>query len=883
MATMPAVAETPQPETITQAQWLTNQRKPAFKPGHTMPRLTRYAYALPVDAAIKFCEDWGYALEFPYPLAVNPENTYNLIYRLNDPNSPQSIIAALAKSDPVRYPLQAEITKHVSPEDQAPPGSFAQNASGQTLYSGVAHQTDGTTIPAGPVWSLDAPLATWELFAKYRADGIRELNNRGIPLAYVLNGGEYGLGFWENSKDYWYQDPRFSAGIAASVYGPGDKFTFEHCSAMGEVSEHIIADAVKAAAPQRSLYINYTAGGRTERNRFFGMPNYGGFWEHSRGQGDLPNNESYFKSNGNGFTEATGDGRRDILTQALNAKALEIQTGNPLSYNWISAGWDGNEADEARWTGFLKCYYTSGMIGSNVGAYGSSKWQEIGHPTFPTSGQVPIHLRHMVISSHVHALFTHVEDLLRNGDLLPGPAQHEMSPDVPAYEFPTGEGVNSRVLARKHRTQNTWLITAWAADGPDRKVSVYIPELGNLTLEARAVGSVYKATLANGKVTLMRIDNEGATYTAVANGKPVVTPVNLTIPEPTDANRLLWLSADSGVTADAAGKVLSWAGQGSGAIKVIQADAAKRPTLVANAMNGKPALRFENAKTWLEGTIKSGNFDGGLMAFVVFTPASMTNKCTLSLKNTDEFFTLNDNVTDFDSVVSNGIARKVASRETLKAPMSAVIVGDTNQYGPGGQNGLTGDIAEVLVYKNITQLTAAAVKMYLDDKYNLKGSVGILANGSFELPVVTGLRYTPNQAAGWFFANKAAIQANGSVFKAAAAPEGIQTAVLQGSSNQLGSMSQTLTLDAGTYHLTFKVARQSDDVVQPLKFSVGQTQIGSLITPTSTAFVTYTTSAFTVTAGKHTLRFDATDGAGDKSTFIDQIELVKTTAPATAR
>ena len=99
----------------------------------------------------------------------------------------------------------------------------------------------------------------------------------------------------------------------------------------------------------------------------------------------------------------------------------------------------------------------------------------------------------------------------------------------------------------------------------------------------------------------------------------------------------------------------------------------------------------------------------------------------------------------------------------------------------------------------------------------------------------------------------------------------------------MGSMSQTLTLDAGTYHLTFKAARQSNDVVQPLKFSVGQTQVGSLIAPTSTAFVTYTTSAFTVTAGKHTLRFDATDGAGDKSTFIDQIELVKTTAPATAR
>ena len=867
-----------QAQTITQDAWLDSQPKPAFKPGHTLPRLTRYAFFLPAEAAINFCEDWGYALELPFPLSVNPADPYDLVWRLNDPNSDVSKIAALAKADPVRYPLQVEITKRVPNEAEAPAGSYARNANGETLYSGMQQQTDGTSIPAGPVWSLEAPRATWELFAEYRVSGLRELQSRGIPIAYILNGGEYGIEAWHNHHLYYEQDSRYNTAVAESPYGQG--LFLEYCSAAAASTEHIITTAVNTQVPQRALYIPYTAGGRTERNRFWGVPEFGGYWEHTRGRGDLPSKESYYKSNGDGFVTTSGDGRRDILTQALNAKALEIQTGNPLSYDWISGGWDGNIAEDNRWAGFLKCYYTAGTIGCNVGAYGA--FQGIISPTFSNTGPVPVHLRQMVISSHVHALFSQVENIVRNSDLLPGPAQHEMSGDVPAYEFPTGEGEKSRVLARKHHTNATWLITAWAADGADRSVTVYIPELGQLTLQARVVGSVYKAALANGKVTLMRIDNEGATYTAVANGKPVVKPVNLAIPAPIATNRLLWLSADSEVTADKAGKVSSWGSLGNNLV-VDQADASKRPTLVAGAINGKPALRFVNSQTWLQGNITGNGFDGGLTAFVVFTPASTTNKTLISAGNGSEFFSMNDDAINYDSVTSNGITRKVFPRSPLTSPMTTLMIGDTIQYGPGHANGLTGDIAEILVYKNISPQTSALVKMYLDDKYNIKRSVGVLANGGFESPVVTGLRYTPNQAAGWFFANKAAIQANGSVFKAAAAPEGIQTAVLQGTSNQLGSMSQTLTLDTGIYKLTFKAARQADDVVQPLKFSIGQTQVGSLIAPTSTAFVTYTTSAFTVTAGKHTLRFDATDAVGDKSTFIDQIELVKTTAPATVR
>ena len=67
------------------------------------------------------------------------------------------------------------------------------------------------------------------------------------------------------------------------------------------------------------------------------------------------------------------------------------------------------------------------------------------------------------------------------------------APDQPAYEFPTGYA-DTRVLARRLRGQDEWLVTAWAADGTNRTVSVSIPDLGTVDLLARDCGSVYRAT-----------------------------------------------------------------------------------------------------------------------------------------------------------------------------------------------------------------------------------------------------------------------------------------------------------------------------------------------------------------------------------------------------
>jgi hypothetical protein len=180
-----------------------------------------------------------------------------------------------------------------------------------------------------------------------------------------------------------------------------------------------------------------------------------------------------------------------------------------LNYNWVCGGWTrggkNDFSDIPHYMGFLKCLYTAGMIGGTAGYF-----------TYPKGGfavpfpadNPPQWLLQMIALSRVHALFSHIEPFLQQGYLLPGPLRHQWSKDQPAYEFPTGDpGI--RVMARKLRTGPHWLVTIWATVGEDRQVEVEIPELGRLSLIARASGAVYHVTTSGGKITATLLDKDG--------------------------------------------------------------------------------------------------------------------------------------------------------------------------------------------------------------------------------------------------------------------------------------------------------------------------------------------------------------------------------------
>jgi hypothetical protein len=147
-----------------------------------------------------------------------------------------------------------------------------------------------------------------------------------------------------------------------------------------------------------------------------------------------------------------------------------------------------------------------------------------------------------------------------------------------------------------------------------------------------------------------------------------------------------------------------------------------------------------------------------------------------------------------------------------------------------------------------------------------------VADASFETPVVGAGQYQARPGGtAWVFQGNAFIQSNGSAWGAASAPDGSQTAVLQGNNNP-GSISQTLAFTGGTYQISFQAARRNGQV-QPILFSVDGVQVGGLITPTSNAFASYTTSPFAVAAGNHTIGFTATS-TSDVSSFLDTVALL---------
>ena len=155
-------------------------------------------------------------------------------------------------------------------------------------------------------------------------------------------------------------------------------------------------------------------------------------------------------------------------------------------------------------------------------------------------------------------------------------------------------------------------------------------------------------------------------------------------------------------------------------------------------------------------------------------------------------------------------------------------------------------------------------------------AIPTLINGGFETPVYDRspfYGYYPANS-GWNWNGYAGIQRNGGL--GANAPEGVQTAFLQGAS-QPGSFAQPVTLPAGNYRVVFKAAQRSSSSFAPIQVSINGNPIGAPITPSSPAFAAYSTAAFNVNgAGTYSLAFSTTSVGGGAYSLIDDISVENT-------
>lgn len=504
----PACAQT---NLVTPWAYLQSQPKPNFATGNTLPLLTRCGWdtQISTNTHIELANNWGFTLPIDC-LNANVTNIFNT-------NSVFNVFVNMASNNPTKYKLM--IWMNIIWPQPIPSGFYCTNSAGMFVdmtgtntWAGPNAYTNGHT----PVMCPEAPDNYLQQAANYWVGNlIYVLSN--APVAYIETDGEYGLGGKTYAKA-WAADPRVQSALATNVGVISGGVTNWYLYATLKKCHQLqmVRNAINTVDPNRVLNIWYA------HSECEGTENQasGGFIDNQvvPATGDLPSLETYCLNYRNGpfliSSNIINGQNYDLLTKFLNGQGYMIANGWPLEYSWVTGGCyydQSTHAPAAIYKGLLKCLCTGGAWGLQAGYYGvptqtptdgQSGWNDTFDPANPPDWIVQI-----MSAAHTEALFSHLANFLTNGDLLSGSESNSLSPSQPAYEFTNTAGyANDRVLARKLRGQNQWLVTAWAADGTNRIVTVNIPTVGPLSLLAADIGSVYQVTMTGTNVQQRLLD-----------------------------------------------------------------------------------------------------------------------------------------------------------------------------------------------------------------------------------------------------------------------------------------------------------------------------------------------------------------------------------------
>lgn len=502
--------------------------RPALRTGNTLLPLTISSCAVSSDTRLELMKYWGYGGQ------VDEGTNYG-----------EDKVFAELRANPGKYPAvfgQASlygVFENINGQNPGypvlPPETYIRDAAGNIILRG-----------GRPIVSPIAPDSSFVIVGNYVGRNARRLERDiGQKFTFVTNGGEYGL--WlpgdNNPWDIWGVDPRVNDAMLAQGLNPrsnDDWFAF--LSRNKARQERIIKETMYANLQlgRPVAYSWYQESWGTERGRWAGWPWYNFQWDkyldanRKPTVSDYASPEMYYSFHNSGWSGVQPqqgipwDGLTLILRNAGGMRTL----GQSLIFPWVSQGWDGGDSggisDDDLFIGAMKAIYTSGAIGAAVGYYtcDGAPFQAM-RVNNPVGTTVPTQVRGLINTAKVHALFTFLEPFLRNGDLLTGNGDHPFNSfdiTTPAMEFnavgevtppsdpsrPASWGIRkARVLARKMRNADRWLVTAWANTGSDRDIRVTIdPALGELTLRARRAGSVYIVERDGTQVKQMLVDTD---------------------------------------------------------------------------------------------------------------------------------------------------------------------------------------------------------------------------------------------------------------------------------------------------------------------------------------------------------------------------------------
>jgi hypothetical protein len=173
----------------------------------------------------------------------------------------------------------------------------------------------------------------------------------------------------------------------------------------------------------------------------------------------------------------------------------------------------------------------------------------------------------------------------------------------------------------------------------------------------------------------------------------------------------------------------------------------------------------------------------------------------------------------------------------------------------------------------------------------------VISDASFESPALPSQGYeygvqngaqhssdgTDAAATGMTFSNGAGVQANGSAWGFANAPNGVQTAFLQSYNNQVpGTITQDVTgLTVGQkYTLTLDLSDRPGFGVDPVTIQVGGDVLGTF-TPAGNTWAPVTTGTFTATAENDVISYSVAANAGDVDIGLDNVSIAAVPEPMT--
>jgi hypothetical protein len=238
---------------------------------------------------------------------------------------------------------------------------------------------------------------------------------------------------------------------------------------------------------------------------------------------------------------------------------------------------------------------------------------------------------------------------------------------------------------------------------------------------------------------------------AIATATYELDPSTLAIPR---TGLALWLRADSLVSTTSGSNVTSWGDSSASLNTASQSVTANQPVLVANAVNGLPAVNFTGSK-FLQLPAGMANFTSGASLFVLMSPTSVTAGArVLDLGNgaTSDNLQLQltsstgaalyvytgataSNVTSTSAIslgrfqlleaIHNGSASASIFTNGLLGAQGTVnnitnILRNNNYVGQGsaGGNSLNGQIAELILFNRaVTESEQATIEGYFLQRY----------------------------------------------------------------------------------------------------------------------------------------------------------------------